>query len=132
MGGIWFWSRILGAGKARRLYLLSERFESAAAKEFGLVDEVVEDDALAGTVEAMSRSLANGSARAYRYAKEALHAAESTNLDAILDLEARSEESSVGKECVSTCRPRWTPYHSKINSNCLTNQHVFNPQDYRH
>ncbi len=88
MGGTWFWSRILGAGKARRLYLLSERFDSAAAKEFGLVDEVVEDDALAGTVEAMSRSLANGSARAYRYAKEALHAAESTNLDAILDLEA--------------------------------------------
>src|SRR3546814_1957305 len=56
MGGTWFWSRILGAGKARRLYLLSERFESAAAKEFGLVDEVVEADALAGTVEAMWRS----------------------------------------------------------------------------
>src|SRR3546814_10153484 len=63
MGGTWFWSRILDAGKARRLYLLSERFESAAAKEFGLVDEVVEDDAIAGTVEAMSRSLASGTAR---------------------------------------------------------------------
>src|SRR3546814_9184577 len=23
----------------------------------------------------------------------------------------RSEESSVGKECVSTCRYRWAPYH---------------------
>src|SRR3546814_12442191 len=23
----------------------------------------------------------------------------------------RSEERSVGKECVSTCRSRWTPYH---------------------
>src|SRR3546814_19635900 len=23
----------------------------------------------------------------------------------------RSEESRVGKECVSTCRSRWTPYH---------------------
>src|SRR3546814_4893009 len=23
----------------------------------------------------------------------------------------RSEERRVGKECVSTCRPRWTPYH---------------------
>src|SRR3546814_13583621 len=88
MGGTWFWSRILGAGKARRLYLLSERFESAAAKEFGLVDEVVEDDALAGTVEAMSRSLANGSARASRYATAALHAAESTHHDALLDLTA--------------------------------------------
>src|SRR3546814_16547950 len=27
--------------------------------------------------------------------------------------EARSEERSVGKECVSTCRSRWWPYHSK-------------------
>src|SRR3546814_6298200 len=25
----------------------------------------------------------------------------------------RSEERRVGKECVSTCRSRWTPYHSK-------------------
>src|SRR3546814_17061643 len=23
----------------------------------------------------------------------------------------RSEESCVGKECVSTCRSRWSPYH---------------------
>ena len=24
---------------------------------------------------------------------------------------ARSEERRVGKECVSTCRSRWSPYH---------------------
>src|SRR3546814_16349679 len=27
----------------------------------------------------------------------------------------RSEERRVGKECVSTCRSRWSPYHSKKN-----------------
>src|SRR3546814_13867706 len=27
----------------------------------------------------------------------------------------RSEERSVGKECGSTCRSRWSPYHSKTN-----------------
>src|SRR3546814_13101061 len=27
----------------------------------------------------------------------------------------RSEERRVGKECVSTCRSRWAPYHYKIN-----------------
>src|SRR3546814_7943796 len=26
-------------------------------------------------------------------------------------LEDRSEERRVGKECVSTCRSRWSPYH---------------------
>src|SRR3546814_15911111 len=30
----------------------------------------------------------------------------------------RSEERRVGKECVSTCRSRWSPYHlKKKNSN---------------
>src|SRR3546814_13492026 len=30
-------------------------------------------------------------------------------------LGTRSEERRVGKECVSTCRSRWSPYHSKKN-----------------
>src|SRR3546814_20479371 len=29
----------------------------------------------------------------------------------LLDPAARSEERRVGKECVSTCRSRWSPYH---------------------
>src|SRR3546814_15949245 len=28
-------------------------------------------------------------------------------------LQDRSEERRVGKECVSTCRSRWSPYHLK-------------------
>src|SRR3546814_7419317 len=28
-----------------------------------------------------------------------------------LMINARSEERRVGKECVSTCRSRWSPYH---------------------
>src|SRR3546814_12685771 len=31
--------------------------------------------------------------------------------------EARSEERRVGKECVSTCRSRWSPYHLKKKNN---------------
>src|SRR3546814_20201602 len=29
----------------------------------------------------------------------------------------RSEERRVGKECVSTCRSRWSPYHDKKKNN---------------
>src|SRR3546814_12187342 len=29
----------------------------------------------------------------------------------VLDNMMRSEERRVGKECVSTCRSRWSPYH---------------------
>src|SRR3546814_18015994 len=33
---------------------------------------------------------------------------------------ARSEERRVGKECVSTCRSRWSPYHKKKKKNNKT------------
>src|SRR3546814_12956709 len=37
----------------------------------------------------------------------------------------RSEESRVGKECVSTCRSRWSPYHSKKKKDeKLTHDHT--------
>src|SRR3546814_18809280 len=32
----------------------------------------------------------------------------------------RSEERRVGKECVRTCRSRWSPYHYKKNTNYIT------------
>src|SRR3546814_12490066 len=35
--------------------------------------------------------------------------------DAIEREPDRSDESRVGKECVSTCRSRWSPCHSKNN-----------------
>src|SRR3546814_17506511 len=41
---------------------------------------------------------------------------------------ARSEESRVGKEGVSTCRSRWSPYHSKKKyddkSTCSDRSHM--------
>src|SRR3546814_16142428 len=33
------------------------------------------------------------------------------NLLPVPVLDGRSEERRVGKECVSTCRSRWSPYH---------------------
>src|SRR3546814_15514824 len=35
----------------------------------------------------------------------------------------RSEERRVGKECVSTCRSRWSPYHSKKKIRNLTKRY---------
>src|SRR3546814_13747669 len=33
------------------------------------------------------------------------------NRDEFVQIVPRSEERRVGKECVSTCRSRWSPYH---------------------
>src|SRR3546814_15563280 len=43
-------------------------------------------------------------------------------------VEARSEERRVGKECVSTCRSRWSPYHEKKN----TSRAAKTPDYYKH
>src|SRR3546814_7901163 len=43
-----------------------------------------------------------------------IHTAEMRMIDGVLyinDGDWRSEERRVGKECVSTCRSRWSPYH---------------------
>src|SRR3546814_17981725 len=39
---------------------------------------------------------------------------------AVSGAKPRSEERRVGKECVSTCRSRWTPYHEKKNKKQTT------------
>src|SRR3546814_18285563 len=38
----------------------------------------------------------------------------------------RSEERRVGKECVRTCRSRWSPYHSNTQQNLKTLDHNTN------
>src|SRR3546814_13825158 len=35
----------------------------------------------------------------------------------------RSEERRVGKECVSTCRSRWSPYHKKKKNTKTKDKH---------
>src|SRR3546814_10995502 len=42
---------------------------------------------------------------------------ESQTADNVRAICERSEERRVGKECVSTCRSRWSPYHSKKKTN---------------
>src|SRR3546814_14093953 len=43
----------------------------------------------------------------------------------IIAVRQRSEERRVGKECVSTCRSRWSPYHytKKYKTNTLQRAH---------
>src|SRR3546814_15144047 len=38
-------------------------------------------------------------------------------------VDTRSEERRVGKECVSTCRSRWSPYHEKKKTS--RKQHIY-------
>src|SRR3546814_17743091 len=45
------------------------------------------------------------------------HALEQGRVGAVdFEVAARSAERRVGKECVSTCRSRWSPYHYKTKT----------------
>src|SRR3546814_11766532 len=50
------------------------------------------------------------------------HAAMQANMHqpSLPDHGNRSEERRVGKACVSTCRSRWSPYHSKKKKTTIT------------
>jgi 2-(1,2-epoxy-1,2-dihydrophenyl)acetyl-CoA isomerase len=87
-GGSWYWSRILGTAKARRLYLLCEKFDAAAALAFGLLHEVWPNDELHSRTMAIAGAMAARMPSAMRYAKEVLGAAESGTIDCQLSLES--------------------------------------------
>src|SRR3546814_11333699 len=44
----------------------------------------------------------------------------------------RSEERRVGKECVSTCRSRWSPYPSQKNTKDIPTNQVSIPPSHKH
>lgn len=87
-GGTWFLSRLVGMGKAKELYLLSERIDAEEAARLGLVNWVVEPEELPERAMAVARRLAHGPAIAYRYMKENLNRAAVAELGESMDLEA--------------------------------------------
>src|SRR3546814_15762895 len=46
----------------------------------------------------------------------------------VLMMWTRSEERRVGRECVCTCRSRWSPYHYKKNLRTLHTKHNKQPR----
>lgn len=88
-GGTYFMTKLVGAAKARELYLLSDRIDAMEAERLGLINVVVPEDALEKETTALAHRLAHGPAVAYRYVKENLNRAlEGGELGECLDLEA--------------------------------------------
>ncbi len=88
-GGTYFMSQLIGAAKARELYLLSERVDAKEAERLGLVNRVVSAATLEEETQALATRLAHGPTVAYRYMKENLNRAVSgAEVFDCLDLEA--------------------------------------------
>lgn len=87
-GGSWTLTRLVGTAKARELYLLGDIIDAALAVSLGLVNRLVEDEALREETEALARRIADGPRVALGYMKRNLFAAETEAFAAVLEMEA--------------------------------------------
>jgi 2-(1,2-epoxy-1,2-dihydrophenyl)acetyl-CoA isomerase len=87
-GGTWFLTRLVGSGKARELYYLSDRLSAKEAEQLGLINAVFPETSFEDEVMAVARKLAAGPRVAYRYMKENLNRAVNGDLGECLDMEA--------------------------------------------
>lgn len=87
-GGTYFLTQLVGAAKAREMYLLSDRISADEALRLGLTNWVTPADQLMDKAMEIATRLANGPTVAYRYMKENLNRAMGGDLEDCLDLEA--------------------------------------------
>ncbi|MET0334373.1 MAG: enoyl-CoA hydratase [Rhizobacter sp.] len=86
-GGTYFMTQLVGAGKARELFFLSERVSADEALRLGLTNWVCPPEELVARTQEIARRLAAGPTVAYRYMKENLNRAMAGEVDECLDLE---------------------------------------------
>lgn len=87
-GGTYRLPRLVGHARAMGMCLLAEPIPATTAAEWGLIWEVVDDDALESRVAELARRLAAGPTVAYRLIKQAMRASPDNGLPAQLSLEA--------------------------------------------
>ncbi|MEJ2089712.1 MAG: enoyl-CoA hydratase-related protein [Gammaproteobacteria bacterium] len=88
-GGTFFLSNLVGSGKAREIYYLSDRVSAEECLRLGIANQVVPAAELEESTMALARRLASGPPVAYRYMKENFNrAAMGGDVIECLDLEA--------------------------------------------
>ena len=87
MAGPWMLPRLVGAAKARELYLLPDKFGAADALAMGLVSRVFDDADFHAAVEGIATRLAAASPHALRTMKRNFTDAEQMDLEPYIQLE---------------------------------------------
>ena len=90
-GGAWFLTRLVGAAKARELFLLSDRVDADEALRLGLTNWVCAPAELDTRVQQLAARLAAGPSIAYRYMKDNLNRAIAGELGDCLDVETTNQ-----------------------------------------
>ena len=88
MGSAYLLPRLVGLGRATELLMLGDKLEATRAEAIGLASQVVEDEELPATAQALARRLADGPALAYSTTKVLLTRELDMDLGASIELEA--------------------------------------------
>lgn len=89
MGGPWSLPRIVGAAKARELYMLAEKFDAAEAARIGLVSRVWPAETFEAELAAVVARLAGAAPLALRTLKQNFVAAETMGFSDFVSFEAK-------------------------------------------
>jgi 2-(1,2-epoxy-1,2-dihydrophenyl)acetyl-CoA isomerase len=86
-GTTWLLTHYAGAPKAKELFFLAEAVDAREAHRIGLVNRMVEPEALAAETSAVASRIADGPLTSYRYMKQNVNLAATVDFRTLLDRE---------------------------------------------
>lgn len=90
-GSSWWLPRLVGVGRASAMMMLGERISAEQAAAWGLIYEVVEDEALEARAEAIAAKFANGPTVAYRLIRQSIRSGLTSDFTQALTLERQNQ-----------------------------------------
>jgi len=97
-GSTWLLPRLVGLRRAQELIIANRVLKADEALAWNLVTQIVSDDALLETANALAAKLADGPKQAYGSVKRLLAGCFSEGLETQMELEARSISSASGNK----------------------------------
>ncbi|MDY6945496.1 MAG: enoyl-CoA hydratase-related protein [Pseudomonadota bacterium] len=94
-GSMWLLPRLVGRARAQAMMMLGERVPATTAHEWGLIYQVVDDDALSERTLELARKLAKGPTRAYALIRRGIRESFESTLTEALAME-RSAQRAAG------------------------------------
>jgi len=91
MGSAYLLPRMVGLGRATELLMLGDKVDADRAHAIGLATDVIDDEKLSGTAEALARQLADGPAFAYSTTKVLLTRELDMDLGSAIEMEAMTQ-----------------------------------------
>lgn len=98
MGGPWLLPRIVGAGKARELFFMSQKFKADEAERIGLVNKMFPDESFREDVDAIVDRLARSAPLAISEMKKNFVSAENMPLRDYIELETERHSRTGASE----------------------------------